>query len=319
VFASLKQLERQIDGAAREGFACVAMARVDPGIAAPGVAVVLGRPAGTNAPVTHLVVAAAGSGADLQQGLDRGGAEGFRLCGVVLDEEPPAPRLVAVMSRPADASPSPLRYGVEVLTNYKNSLVRLNAAGRDGFVPVAAAPVNNNRVVDIRSWLVVAERRADGKAREVAVRSNSGAEGLQKALNEQSGQGYRIDLFWKEGLDAVVMMSRPVDGPKSTSGYGVDVTDPSKVHSVARTVVGDMPYLTSGDRLFVSDRGVMAVNDVEEEPLPPLNSLGDADSGALERLGDHLTRHQGARPAAVRIRRGPGGALLLSTILTTPQ
>jgi hypothetical protein len=179
--------------------------------------------------------------------------------------------------------------------------------------------VNDNRVVDLRSWLVVAERRPDGKPREVAVRSNSGAEGLQKALNEQSGQGYRIDLFWKEGQDAVVMMSRPLDAPKGTSGYGVDVTEPSKVHSVARTVVGDMPYLSGGDRLFVSDRAVMAVNDVEEDPLPPLNSLGYADSGALERLGDHLSRHRGARPAAVGIRRGPGGALLLSTVLTTPQ
>jgi hypothetical protein len=62
VFASLRQLERQIDSAARDGFACVAMARVDPGVATTGVAVVLGRPVGEAVPVTHLVVAAAGNG-----------------------------------------------------------------------------------------------------------------------------------------------------------------------------------------------------------------------------------------------------------------
>ncbi len=234
----------------------------------------------------------------------------------MLDEGPPNPALVAVMSRRADAT-APARYGVEVLTNYKESLVRLNARAGEGFVPMAAAPVNNSRVPEMRAWLVVTERAGANPApREVAVRSNSGPEGLQAALNENGSKGFRLDVVWKEGNDFVAMMSRPGGGAKgATNAYAVDVTGASGIHSVSRLCLADVPHRPE-ERLVISDRGVPASNDVEEDPLPPLPRSGFVDAEALEVLGSHLSRHRGFTPASARIRRGPGGTFVLATVLT---
>ena len=203
VYAARKDLGRQLEAAGRDGYACVAVARPDPDVALPGVVVLLGRPAGAAAAaVANRVVVGGWAGADLPAPLDSAGGEGFRICGLALDEGPPNPALVAVLTR-RDNAPGTARYGVEVLKNYKESLVRLNARGAEGFVPVAAAPVNDNRVPDMRSWMVVIERAGENApAREVGVRSSSGPDGFQKALNENAGKGYRLDLAWKEGNDA---------------------------------------------------------------------------------------------------------------------
>ena len=194
--------------------------------------------------------------------------------------------------------------------------MRLNQAAEDGLVPVAAAPIDNNRVREMRSWLVVGEH-AGGRvaARQVAVRSNSGADGLQRALNEQGGQGYRIDALWKEGQDAVAMMSRTV-GDTSAHTYAVDVTSLARIHSVSHLYVADVPYLSGDDRLIISDRAISATNDLEEDALPPLGGLGYAEPGKMGVIGDHIARHHGAVPLSMRIRRGPRNDLVLTTVVT---
>jgi hypothetical protein len=315
VFASRKDLGRQMESAGRDGFACVAVARPDPTVAAPGVVVLLGRPAGAPAAtVANRVVVGGWAGTDLETPLDRAGGEGFRLCGVALDEGPPDPALVAVLTR-REGAPSAARYGVEVLKNYKESLVRLNARGAEGFVPVAAAPVNDNRVPEMRSWMVVIERAgASAPAREVAVRSNSGPDGFQKALNENGSQGFRVDLAWKEGNDAVAMMSRPKGGGKGVT-FAVETATVDKIHWVKGLYLVDMPF-RSDERLVVAEGGASGSTDVEVDPLPPLNRSGVADSEALEVIGNHIGRHRGFAPAFARIGRGPGGTFVLSTVLT---
>ena len=96
---------------------------------------------------------------------------------------------------------------MEVLTNYKRSLSSLNTTARDGMHPVAASPINNNRV---RGHAIVARRhrarRGSGGASRNRGALDSGADGFQRALNEQGGQGYHADLIWKEGNDVVAMM-----------------------------------------------------------------------------------------------------------------
>jgi hypothetical protein len=318
VFASARQLARQLDEAGREGYACQTVARSEPGVKIPGIVVVLSRTAGSStAAVTHRMVTSGGGGADLQPLLDRAGADGLRLCGVVLNEETAVPSMVAVMSQRARQGNSTWRYGVEILSNYKNSLARLNTAARDGFLPVAGEAINNSRVPEMRNWMVITERSGvGGPASEVAVRSSSGADGLLRALNEQGGQGYRVDLVWKEGNDIVAMMSRPIDGKKASSAYAVDVLSLSAIHSTSRLYVADVPYLSAGQRLVVSDAVVRASNEVVEDPLPAIGPLGYAESAAMGIVGDHLTRNRGYAVGSARIHRGERGTFVLTTVLT---
>ncbi len=317
VFASRKDLGRQMESAGREGYACVAVARPDPGAAPPGVVVLLGRTAGAPpAAAANRVVVAGWAGPDLEAPLESAGGEGFRLCGAVLDEGPPNPALVAVLSRRGDA-PSPARYAVEILKNYKESLVRLNARGAEGFVPVAAAPVNDNRVPEMRSWLVVTERAGSTPApREVAVRSNSGPEGFGKALNENGGQGYRLDVAWKEGNDFVAMMSRPRGDAKGGVAFAVDAATVDKIHWLKGLYLVDMPH-RGDERLVIRDAGRASSIEVEEDPLPPLGRTGLVDSEALDVVGGHLSRHRGFAPVAARIHRASGGGFKLLTVLVS--
>jgi hypothetical protein len=320
VFASARQLARQLDEAGRDGFVCEIVARPELRAGAPpvpGIVVVLGRPAGSaNAAAAHRVVTGGGGGTDLGPSLDRSGAAGFRLCGIVLDEAAPVPSMVAVMSQPAGQAGSTWSYAGEVLSNYKNSLVRLNAAARDGFMPVAAEAVNNSRVPEGRNWLVITERPGSGRSpSEVAVRSSPGAEGLQRALNEQGGQGYRLDLVWKEGNDFVALMSRPLDGSKAPVSYAAEAADRSAIHALSRLYVADFPYLTT-QRLIVSDRSAPASNDIVEDPLPAPGAPGYVGAAAMGVLGDHISRNRGFVPASVRVRRDDKGALILTTVIT---
>ena len=320
VFATARQLARQLDEAGRDGFVCETVARPELRAGAPpvpGVVVVLGRPAGgVNAAAAHRVVTGGGGGTDFGPSLDRSGTAGFRLCGVVLDEAAAVPNMVAVMSQRADQAGSTWGYAAEVLSNYKNSLVRLNASARDGFVPVAAEAVNNARVPEARSWMVIAERPGSGRyPSEVAVRSSPGADGLQRALNEQGGQGYRVDLVWKEGNDFVALMSRPLDSSKAPVTYAAEAADRSSIHSLSRLYLADFPYLTN-QRLIVSDRSVSASNEIVEDPLPAPGPLGYVAASAMGVLGDHISSNRGFVPASVRVRRDDRGALILTTVIT---
>jgi hypothetical protein len=319
-FATARHLAAQLESAGRDGYGCVSVGRPDPGVVAPGIAVVLGRTAGgSHPPVANRVVASGFMGADLQAPLDRAGADGFRLCGVVLDESTVPAALVAVLSQdPAAAARA--HYGVEVLTNYKASLSRLASAGHDGFVPVAAAPVSNSRVPEMRAWLVVTERRdAAAAPQEIVVRSGSAPGALERALNEQGQLGYHIDLTWQEAADVVAMMSRPAGDARTPHVFAAESRSADALHSLAGLYLGDFPYLSGGDRLVVSDRSRPASTDVEEDPLPKPGSLGDADAGALGTIGDHLTRHHGFAPAFVRIRRGGPGVFVMTTVLSQPR
>lgn len=316
VYASARQLTRQLDEAGREGYACVHLAQAEAGTSVPGIVVVLGRAVGGSAaPVSHRVIAGGGAGTDLETPLDRAGAEGFGLCGVVLDEEPPVPVLVAVLSRATSGPVSVAHYGVEVLTNYKASLTRLGAAARNGFRPVAAAPINNNRVPGMRSWMVITEQTSGAKPREIAVRSNTGPDGLQRALDEQTRQAFCLDLLWKEGNDVVALLSRAAEAPAASCSYAVDTTTLANVHGVSHRYVADVPFRAPDDRLVVSDRSSPATNDVEEDVLPALGPFGYATESALVGLGDHISRHHVAVPLSSRVRRLSTGALVLTTVV----
>jgi hypothetical protein len=320
VFATGRQLAARLESAGRDGYGCVTVARPDPGVVVPGVVVVVGRRSdGAHPPIAHRVVGVPYNGADREAPLDKAGAEGFRMCGLVLDESQPTIGVVAVLAQDPATAAAASHYGVEVLTNYKASLARLATAGHDGFVPVAAAPVNNNRVPAMRSWMVVTERMDASTPHEIAVRSGSAPSSLEKSLNEQGKLGYAVDLMWQEGADLVAMMSRPAGNASTPHAFTAESRRPDLFHFLAGRYLGDIPYLSGGDRLVVSDKSQPASTDVEEDPLPKVGPLGYADPGALGTIGDHISRHHGFAPAFVRIRDGERGALVLSTVLSQPR
>jgi hypothetical protein len=312
VFASARELPRRIDEAGQQGFACAIVARPEPNVALPGVVVVLSRPVErASTPATHRIIRGGGRGTDLPPLLDRAGAEGLQLCGIALDEEAPNPTIVAVM-RPAP-DPGPWRHGAEVLSDYRGAIGRLNTAGKDGFAPVAVAPVDNNRVPWMRSWVVVTERPASGRPQiEVAVRSASGAETFQGNLGEQTKQGYRISLAWKEGNDFVAMMTRPAGSTAAAPAYAIDGSAALGLRGLPGLYVADFPYL-SDRRLVISEQSGSATNEVVEDALPALGPLGHASPGAL---GDHLTALHDFVVGSVTVRRGDRDALVLRTVLT---
>jgi hypothetical protein len=307
VYATASQLERQLEEQGREGFACVGLAQPEPGSGTGGVVAIVARSSSAAPSVAaHRVIV--GGRADMKVPLSQAGGEGFRLCGVVLDEEPPNPRDVAVMSR---AAPGAWQYEAEVLLRYKESLARLNAIGRDGYVPVAAAAIDNNRVPDMRNWMVVAERPASGgDPREVTVRSDSGPTGLGRNLNDSGKQGYRVELIWKEGNDYVAMMTRPAGDSSTAHSYTVEADAPARMHFLPGLALADFPYLDR--RLFVSDSAVRASNELVEEALPPLDARARA---ALGTIGDHVSRNHGFAVSYARVGRDKAGKLLLSVAM----
>jgi hypothetical protein len=309
-FAPAAQLERRLDELGREGYGCVALARPEPGSNVPGVAVILTRTTTGSLPAHRVVI---GGRDDMKAPLSKNGAEGFRLCGVVLDEEPPNPRAVAVMTKTSDAA---WQYDVEVLLRYKDSIARLNAIGKDGFAPVAAAPIDNNRIPEQRNWMVISERpTSGGTAREVAVRSDPGPTGLARNLNDSGKQGFHLDLTWKEGNDYVAMLSRQAGAP-TPHAYVVDGDPSNGAHSLSRLALGDFPYLSR--RMFVMDDGVKASNEMVEEVLPAIDRNGVVESGsrvALEQVGDHLARNRGYQVAYAHVSRDKSGKSVLSVLM----
>ena len=317
VYASTRQLSRQLDEAGRDGFACVRVAQPDSATTVPGIVAILGRPPGGSLTVAHRVVTAGGLGRDLQAPLEQAAAEGFRLCGVALDEGAAVPQIVAIMVRDTITPGAARRYGVEVLTNYKESLVRLDAAAREGFRPVAASPINNNRVREMRSWLVVTERTGGTvPPREIAVRSSPGADGILKALNEQAARGFCADLIWKEGADVVAMMSHRRDDATASCGYATDTLSLANVHRVSHRYVADVLFRAPDDHLIISNGRISATNDVEEDVLPALGVYGYVEARTMGILGNHISRHDAAEPVSATVRRLPTGAIVLTTVVS---
>jgi len=314
VVASKPSLLRQLNEAGRDGFACLMLARTEPGAGLPAVVAILSRVAGgENSPATHRLVT--GNGGDVDAAMDRAGGEGFRLCGAVLNEEPPAPAVITILSRRAGVPVESWRYRSEVMSNYKASLARLNTAAQDGFVPVAATATNSNRVPEMRTWMVILERPSGpATARDIVTRAGPGPSGLQKGLNEQGKLGYRIDLLWREGGSYVAMMSHPTAEPVVPRSYTADDNTRSAIRFVSHPLLADFPYLDR--RLLVADASVSASNEVVEDPIPPPGPLGYVEARALTILGDHLSRSRGYVPALAMVGSNGQGGWVLTTVMT---
>ena len=141
-------------------------------------------------------------------------------------------------------------------------------------MPIAATPINDNRVAEQRHWMVVAEQTATQPV-EIVVRARPGPDSLEKAIAEQSAQGFICSLLWKEGpTSMVVVMSRlPVD-PTRRPEFAVDTIDPARLNGRSGVYIGDVPYLSDGQRvaLTIADRSstIYTVTD----PLPRLGLAG---------------------------------------------
>ena len=119
-------------------------------------------------------------------------------------------------------------------------------------MPVAATPINDNRVTEQRNWMVVAEQTTTQPV-EIVVRARPGPDSLEKAISEQSEQGFICSLMWKEGLTSivVVMAPLPVDPTRRTE-FDVDTIDPARLNGLSGVYIGDVPYLSDGQRVAVT-------------------------------------------------------------------
>jgi hypothetical protein len=165
----------------------------------------------------------------------------------------------------------------------------------------------------MRTWLVVAEKTG-AEPREVAVRSDSAPDRLQKALNESGAQGFRVDLVFRDATDAVAMISRPKNGAKNAT-YTVDTATLDKMHWVKGLYLADVAY-RGDERIVVSESGMSADTVVEDDPLPPIPKYGSASGEALEVLGNHLGRNRGFAPVSARVRK-VGSGFALTTVLVS--
>ncbi|MCC7125579.1 MAG: hypothetical protein IT178_12080 [Acidobacteria bacterium] len=321
VQAAPYQLQLVVDEAGRDGFTCVSVARPELDARMSSVVVILARPyvetTHVASRVAHRVVRAFTS-SDLSALLDRGAAEGYRLCGVALAEGTPGAVLAAVMSPDTERPRGGRRYVTELLGNSERR-ARLTARGREGFVPVAATPIGDNRILEQRSWLVVAEQTTTQPV-DIVVRSGPGPDSLEKAILEQSQQGFVCRLFWKEGLTSmvVVMVRLPVD-PTHRPEFDVDTIDPARLDRLSGVYIGDVSYLGDGQRVVLRINEAASTTYVVTDPLPPVGPRDYASAGDLQALGDHLGRdrsHDRARVVSSSVRRGPRDVLMLHTVLT---
>lgn len=321
VYAAPYQLQQVIDAAGRDGFTCVSVARPELDVRLPGVLVTLARPhietTHVNPTVPHRVVRGPGSGGDFGAQLNRTAGDGYRLCGVALAEVSPGPELVAVMVPDTERARGARQYAAAILGNAER-VAQLAALGRGGFVPVAATPINDNRVPEQRHWMVVAEQTATQPI-EIVVRARPGPDSLEKAIGEQSAQGFICSLLWKEGLTSmVVVMSRlPVD-PTRRPEFAVDTIDPTRLNGLSGMYIGDVPYLNDGQRVAVTIADRASTIYTVTDPLPRLGTRDYASVSELQPLGEHLGRERSreqARVVSSTVRRGPGDGLLLHTVL----
>jgi len=321
IHAAPYQLQQVVDDAGRDGFSCVSVARPELDVRMPGVAVTLARPyietTHVNTRVSHRVVRGSGSGGDFGALLDRAAADGYKLCGLALADVTPGPVLVAVMSQDTERTAGSWHYASAVLGT-ADRVARLTALGREGFVPIASTPINDSRVPEQRNWMVVAEQRATQPV-EIVVRARPGPDALRKAITEQSAQGFICSLFWKEGLTSmVVVMSRlPVDSARRPE-FAVDTIDPARLNGLSGVYIGDLPYLSDGQRVIVTITDRSSTIYTVADPLPRLGSRDYASLNDLHPLGEHLGRDRSrdrARVVSSSVRRGPSDTLVLHTVL----
>jgi hypothetical protein len=321
IHAAPYQLQQVIDSAGRDGFSCVSVARPELDVRLPSVVVTLARPyietTHVNPTVRHRVVRGSGSCGDVGALLDQGAADGYHLCGIALAEVAPGPVLVAVMAPDTERAPSARHYASAVLGT-ADRVARLTALGREGFAPVAATPINDSRVPEQRNWMVVLEQTATQPI-EIVVRTRPGPDSLAKAIREQSAQGFICSLLWKEGLTSiVVVMSRlPVD-PTRRPEFAVDTIDPARLDGLSGVYIGDVPYLSDGQRVVLTIAERSSTIYTVTDSLPRLGPRDYASPSDLQPLGDHLGRDRSrdrARVLSSSVRRGPRDSLVLHTVL----
>lgn len=321
VFAAPYQLQQVLDAAGRDGFTCVSVARPELDVRLPGVAVIMARPfietTHVNQTVPHRVVRVAGSGGALAESLERGAAEGYRLCGVALADVAPGAGLVAVMTPDTGPPPGGRHYAAAVTGNAER-VAHLASLGRDGFVPIAATPIDDSQLPEQRHWMVVLEQTGTQPV-DIVLRSAPGPDALGKAIAERAAQGFICSLLWKEGLTTMVavMSKLPVD-PARRPEFDVDTIDPSRINGLSGMYVADLPYLSDGQRVIVTIEDRSSTVYTVADPLPRLGSRDYASVSDLEPLGDHLGRDRSrdrARIVASSVRRGPGDSPMLHTVL----
>jgi hypothetical protein len=220
------------------------------------------------------------------------------------------------MSRPVDGDTGAWHYAAEVL-GQKDRLARLVAKAHEGFVPVAASAVSDNRVVEMRNWILVTERSTTStEPIDLAIRSGPGPDSVQRAIVEQSKQGYIANLLWKEGNTTIVVaMSRSPVNPTVRPEFVVDTIDPSRLDGWPGVYIGDVPYLSDGQRVVLTIKDSSTANSVVEDRLPVMGTADSAGITDLRPLGEHLSRNR-YRLARSSIRRGKDGSLVLHTVLT---
>lgn len=321
VHAAPYQLQQVIDAAGRDGFACASVARPETDVALPGVVVTLSRPyveiTHVYPTVVHRVVRASGSGGDFADLLAPHAATGYRLCGVALAEAKPVPVLVGVMV-PDEAPPAGGRHYAAALVGNAERVARLATLGRQGFVPLTATPVNDNRVPEQRSWMVVAEQSTATPV-DIVVRARPGPDSLEKAIREQTSQGFTCRLLWKDGLTSlVVLLSRVGADQAGRPECVVDTIDPARLNGRSGDYAGDVSYLSDGQRLSLTVTDRVSTIYTVSDSLPPLGSRDVASSSDLQPLGEHLGRdrsHERARIVSSTVRRGPRDSVVLHTVL----
>ncbi len=275
----------------------------EPGSNVPGIAAILARTtAATGSSFAHRVLI--GGRDDLKTPLTRNGADGFRLCGVVLDEEPSNPR--------ARRSHGPHERGVVAVQTSRFSCDTRAALRGSTLSAVTDSGLSLQRPSTTTAWRIgvigwsspSVLQRADRRAKSSSG-PNAGPSGLARNLNDSGKQGFRVDLAWKEGNDYVAMLSRPSGVASTPHTYDVDGDAPNGVHALTRLALGDFPYLSR--RLFVIDNDVRASNELVEETLPS-NQSERRRRGQRSRRARYNWRSpvtQSRLPGCLRA-RGPG-------------
>ena len=113
-------------------------------------------------------------------------------------------------------------------------------------------------------------------------------------------------------------MSRLPADPARRPEFAVDTIDPVRLDGRSGGYVGDVPYLSDGQRvvLTITDRSstIYTVTDA----LPALGPRDVTGASDLLPLAAHLGRERsrdGARVVSSSVRRGAGDALVLHTVL----
>ena len=135
-------------------------------------------------------------------------------------------------------------------------------------------------------------------------------------MNEQGRLGFHADLVWKEGNDVVALMSRALDRPGSTVAFLVNATDLSKIHFMSGLYLADVPYLGSGIGCSSATSRCQRRTTSWRIRCARLGGLGYADLGAMQILGDHISRNRGYAPVSATIRADEKGRLVLTTVIT---